>query len=42
MRPVRNDRGQMIETCYLCEREEKKREDSTVIEERRKRDGQED
>jgi hypothetical protein len=42
MRPVRSERGQITDLCYLCEREEKKREDSTVIEERRKRDGQED
>jgi hypothetical protein len=38
MRPVRNERGQMIDTCYRCEREKKQEDDSTVIEKLRKRD----
>jgi hypothetical protein len=37
MRPIRNERGQMIDTCYLCERETKRKDDSTVIEKLRKR-----
>jgi hypothetical protein len=38
MRLVLNERGQMIETCYLCEREKKPKDDSTVIDKLRKRD----
>ena len=41
MRPIRNDRGQMIDTCYLCEREKKeakKEDNSTIIDKLRKRD----
>ena len=38
MRPIRNEGGRMIETCYLCERETKQENDSTVIEKLRKRD----
>jgi hypothetical protein len=37
MRPIRNEGGRMIETCYLCERETKQENDSTVIEKLRKR-----
>ena len=37
-RPVLNERGQMIDVCYLCEREKKQEDDSTVIEKLRKRD----
>ncbi|MEA2648512.1 MAG: hypothetical protein QOG61_947 [Candidatus Binataceae bacterium] len=38
MRPVLNERGHLIDTCYLCEREEQQPDDSTVIEKLRKRD----
>jgi folate-binding Fe-S cluster repair protein YgfZ len=27
MRPVRGERGRMIDVCYLCERETKKEDD---------------
>jgi hypothetical protein len=37
MRPIRNERGQMIDTCYLCERETKQENDWTVIEKLRTR-----
>ena len=37
-RPVLNERGQTIDVCYLCEREKKQEDDSTVIEKLRKRD----
>jgi hypothetical protein len=42
MRLVLNERGQMIETCYLCEREKKPKDDSTVIDKLQKRDRDED
>jgi hypothetical protein len=42
MRPVRGERGRMIAVCYLCERETKKEDDSTVIEKLRKRDREEE
>jgi hypothetical protein len=38
MRPIRHDRGQMIDTCYRCEREKKEEDDATVIRKLRKRD----
>ena len=38
MRPVENERGRMIETCYLCEREKKEEGDATAIANLRKRD----
>jgi hypothetical protein len=41
MRPIRNDRGQTIDTCYLGEREKKEEDDSAVIDKLRKRDGEE-
>jgi hypothetical protein len=41
MRPIRNERGQMIDTCYRCEREKKTEDDATVIEKLRKRDREE-
>ena len=28
MRPIRNERGQMIDTCYLCEREKTQEDDA--------------
>jgi hypothetical protein len=31
MRPIRNDRGLMVDTCYLCERKKKSEDDATVI-----------
>ena len=42
MGPIRNDRGQMIDTCYRCERENKEEDDATVIEKLRKRDREEE
>jgi CBS-domain-containing membrane protein len=42
MRPIRNERGKMIDTCYRCEREKKQEDDSTVIEKLRKRDREEE
>jgi hypothetical protein len=42
MRPVQNERGQMIESCYLCEREEKPKEDLIILEKLRKQDREED
>jgi hypothetical protein len=41
MRLVRSERGQMIYTCYLCEREEKQQDDST-FDKLRKRDREEE
>jgi hypothetical protein len=41
MRPIQNDRGQLTDTCYLCEREKKetkKEDNSTIIDKLRKRD----
>jgi len=40
MRPVRNERDQLIDTCYRCELEKKGEDDSAVIEKLRKRDGE--
>jgi hypothetical protein len=37
MRPIRNERGLMVDTCYRCEREKKAEDDSAVIEKLRKR-----
>jgi hypothetical protein len=31
MRPIRSERGRMIDICYLCEREKKQEDDSTLI-----------
>jgi hypothetical protein len=42
MRPIRNERGQMIDTCYRCEREKKVDDDSAVIDKLRKRDREEE
>ena len=38
MRLVLSERGHMIETCYLCEREKKPEDDRVVIDKLRKRD----
>jgi hypothetical protein len=42
MRPIRNERGLMIDTCYRCEREKKGEDDSAVIDKLRKRDREEE
>jgi len=41
MRSVLNERGQMIETCHLCERMKKPEDDQVVIDKLRKRDREE-
>jgi hypothetical protein len=41
-RPVRSERGQIEDICYLCERETKQKEELVVLKKQQKRDRQED
>ena len=42
MRPIRNERGLIVNTCYRCEREKKEDDDSAVIDKLRKRNREEE